>query len=84
MFSLFEIAYKFRVKGSTENWYEICQVVAKELAEAKVTITNNRGSIESFLEFKLLTVTPITGSFVTYLTILSETTYHQFECIEKE
>jgi hypothetical protein len=84
MFYLFEIAYKFRVVDSTADWYGISQVVAKELPAAKEVLTNYGGSVRSCLELKVLKVTPITQSFITYSTNISETIYHQFECIEEK
>jgi hypothetical protein len=83
MFYLFEIAYKFRVRDSTADWYGISQVVAKELDDAKKALTDYRGYVGSILEFKLLKVTPISSAFVTYSTNISDTIYHQFECIEE-
>jgi hypothetical protein len=83
MFYLFEIAYKFRVIDSTADWYGISQVVAKELPTAKEAVTNYGGSVRCCLELKVLKVTPITQAFITYSTNISETIYHQFECIEK-
>ena len=81
MFYLFEIACK--VKDRLGIGYEIIQVIARDSDEAKNTIINIYGYGSNF-EFKLLKITPISDPFIPYITTISDQTYQQFECIEKE